>query len=127
MKLPAAPDQVFKELFVDLHASKLWADGKMIADAIPLAEPEVILAEYRNKKSSENFDLKAFFEQYFQPNPSRSTEFKSDTSRSVEEHIERLWDPHKRQRRSSSREFAAATSLPLHCSGRAVQRDLLLG
>ena len=110
MKLPAAPDQVFKELFVDLHASKLWSDGKMIADAIPLADPEVILAEYQNKKTGENFDLKAFFEQYFQPNPSRSTEFKSDTSRSVEEHIERLWEVLTREKDEA---VAGSSLLPL--------------
>ena len=45
MKLPAAPDQVFKKLFVDLHASKLWPDGKMIGHAIRLGEPERITAE----------------------------------------------------------------------------------
>ena len=110
MKLPAAPDQIFKELFVDLHASKLWSDGKMIADAIPLAEPEEILAEYKNKKASKNFELKAFFEQYFQPNPSRSTAFKSDTSRSVEEHIERLWEVLTREKDEA---VAGSSLLPL--------------
>ena len=110
MQFPAAPDQVFKELFIDLHASKLWPDGKMLADAIPLAEPEVILAEYRNKKASENVDLKAFFEQYFRPNPSRSTEFKSDTRRSIEEHIERLWEVLTREKDEA---VAGSSLLPL--------------
>ena len=87
-----APDQVFEKLFIDLHASKLWPDGKTISDALPLASPEVILAAYRDKRKAHDFDLMAFFNHYFKPNSSRSTAFKSDTRRSVKEHIELLWE-----------------------------------
>ena len=72
MKQPAAPDQIFEELFVDLHASKLWSDGKIIADALPLATPEVILTAYRKERHDKNFNLNAFFEKYFKPNPAKT-------------------------------------------------------
>ena len=101
MKQPAAPDKIFEELFVDLHASKLWSDGKIIADALPLATPEVILTAYRKERHDKNFNLKAFFEKYFKPNPSRTTQFKSDTNRSVREHIECLWDVLTREKDES--------------------------
>ena len=87
-----APDQVFEELFIDLHASKLWPDGKTISDALPLASPEVILVAYQDKRKAHDFDLKAFFNHYFKPNSSPSKAFKSDTRRSVKEHIELLWE-----------------------------------
>ena len=87
MALPISPEDIFEELFVDLHASKLWEDGKMLSDAIPLAESKEILFQYRVEKRKNDFDLKSFFEKNFKPNPSRTSEFKSDTSRPVLEHI----------------------------------------
>ena len=98
MALPIPPEEVFEELFVDLHASKLWDDGKMISDAIPLAKSKEILTQYRVEKKRDGFDLKNFFERYFQPNPSRTSEFKSDTSRPVQEHIHILWEVLKREK-----------------------------
>ena len=40
------PDQVFQELFSDLHHSGIWPDGKTISDMTPLFPPEVILDKY---------------------------------------------------------------------------------
>ena len=60
MKQPAAPDKIFEELFVDLHASKLWSDGKIIADALPLATPEVILTAYQKSETTRILTLKHF-------------------------------------------------------------------
>jgi|TARA_B100001105_G_scaffold196928_1_gene160755 alpha,alpha-trehalase len=101
MALPISPEDIFEELFVDLHASKLWEDGKMLSDAIPLAESKEILFQYRVEKRKNDFDLKSFFEKNFQPNPSRTSEFKSDTSRPVLEHINILWDVLKREKDTS--------------------------
>lgn len=86
------PDRIFQELFSDLHLSGIWSDGKVLSDAIPKAAPSEILAQYRQQKQQRDFDLKTFFENYFEISASASTTFKSDTSRSVEEHIEILWE-----------------------------------
>ena len=86
------PDIIFEELFTDLHKSGLWADGKAISDAFPKAPPKEILKTYREEKGKENFDLRQFFETYFEISAARNTAFVSDINRPVEEHIELLWD-----------------------------------
>jgi alpha,alpha-trehalase len=86
------PNEIYQELFTDLHKSGLWHDGKIISDAIPKVVPENILAAYRSSKKDPDFDLKAFFEQYFEIKKAGSSDFESDTSRPVEEHIRVLWD-----------------------------------
>ena len=40
------PEQIFKNLFVDMNKSGIWSDAKAIADATPKNEPTFILAKY---------------------------------------------------------------------------------
>ncbi|MBO6659110.1 MAG: alpha,alpha-trehalase TreF [Roseivirga sp.] len=87
----------FQELFTDLHASGLWLDGKELSDAVTIESPEEILTTYRKQKSNKNFDLKKFFETYFYPAPTREVNYQSDTSKPVEDHIEKLWPILSRQ------------------------------
>ncbi len=82
----------FQELFIDLHTSGLFPDGKEISDAITYTKPESILEEYRDKKDQSDFDLMTFYKKHFQKAPSRDINYVSDTSKPVEEHIEKLWD-----------------------------------
>lgn len=91
------PDEVFQELFTDLHKSGIWHDGKIISDAIPKDTPTNILQKYRAEKGKVDFDLKAFFERFFAESKAGSSTFKSDTSRPVDEHIKVLWDELKRE------------------------------
>ena len=91
------PDLIFQELFADLQQSGIFEDDKMISDALPKEKPAEILKTYRAEKLQPNFDLEKFFHRFFQPNPSKSVDFKSDTSRPVNEHIEILWDILKRE------------------------------
>jgi len=86
------PDVIFEELFRDLHESGLWEDGKIISDALPKAPPKEILAAYREQNKTTGFDLRQFFDTYFEISAARNTTFVSDTNRPVEEHIELLWD-----------------------------------
>ncbi|MFY0592815.1 alpha,alpha-trehalase TreF [Roseivirga sp.] len=81
-----------QELFVDLHASGLWADGKEISDAITHINPKEILAAYRSEKQDDNFDIKAFYERCFSKAPTREINYKSDTSAPVQDHILKLWE-----------------------------------
>ena len=60
------PDQVFEELFVDLHMNAVHPDGKVISDAIPNTEPAAILALYRKQKDAPDFDIKAFLGVYLE-------------------------------------------------------------
>jgi len=81
-----------QELFVDLHASGLWKDGKEISDAITKTKPSEILSAYRSEKTQPDFDIKAFFERFFSKAPSRVVNYQSDTSAPVEDHINKLWE-----------------------------------
>ena len=91
------PDQVFQELFSDLHHSGIWPDGKTISDMTPLFPPEVILDKYRSERNSPGFDLKAFTEANFEIPTSKTSGFQSDTTRPIAEHINILWDWLKRE------------------------------
>ena len=86
------PEKDFQELFTDLHASGLFADGKEISDAICHEQPEVILATYRREKNQEGFDLMAFYNRFFEKAPAREVNYVSDTTAPVEDHINKLWD-----------------------------------
>lgn len=80
-----------QELFYDLHESHLFTDGKMISDAVLLADPVDVVHAYRAAKADAGFDLRMFFEKYFIHAASDSTGFQSDKSKSIVQHIESLW------------------------------------
>ncbi len=87
----------YQELFTDLHASGLWHDGKEISDVVSDKTPEEILALYRAERGSSEFDLKDFFYTHFRKAPTREIDYQSDTTKPVEEHINKLWDILARQ------------------------------
>lgn len=80
-----------QELFVDLHASGCWKDGKEISDAIIKGSPDKVLIEYRSEKDKAGFDIQAFFAQHFAKAPTREIDYISDTDAPVTEHINKLW------------------------------------
>ena len=85
------PEDIYGDLFRDMHKSGLWEDGKQIADLIPRKKPKKILKGYANYKDKADFDLKGFVETNFEYTSARNSDFKSDTSKNVEDHIESLW------------------------------------
>ena len=86
------PDKIYKQLFVDLHLSGIWPDGKMIADAVAKLPPEEIVQAYAAEKSQSGFDLKYFFEQHFTVHDPAASTFQSDPNKSEQEHLQSLWD-----------------------------------
>ena len=85
------PDVIYNTLFTDLHESGLWADQKLISDAIPNFAPEIILKNYNAQKKDIDFDLKAFFEHHFTIAKDLAAGYTSDTTQPVKNHIENLW------------------------------------
>lgn len=96
MKPVKTPFDLFGELFVDLHCSGIWKDGKLISDAIPNFPAAEILNKYNSEKSQDGFDLKTFFEANFSMLRAADSKFESDLSKSPEQHIESLWSVLKR-------------------------------
>lgn len=105
-----APEDIYQELFFDMHMSGIWSDGKMISDMIPKSEPHLILKQYRDEKEKKNFDLKHFADQHFHFPSSTASIFHSDSNVSLENHIRRLWDVLKRP---PDQEVAGSSLIPL--------------
>ena len=90
------PDEIFGELFIEMHNQHVCADEKSISDAIPKLDPDRIIRTYDREKDQADFDLKEFVNKYFEFPESPSSGFEADTSRDVKDHIELLWDVLKR-------------------------------
>jgi alpha,alpha-trehalase len=87
--LPPPPDVLFGELFEAVQLAELFPDQKVFPDAVPLFEPEQILADYAAENARAGFDLRAFVEAHFAlPDESGIT---PPADQSLREHIEWLW------------------------------------
>jgi len=93
---PAAGDGLFYPqrdlgpLFHEIQLARLYADSKTFADAQPLMAPAVIADRYAAGRGS-GADLRAFVDRHFAiPRPA-GADFRTDPTRSMEEHIHALW------------------------------------
>ncbi len=87
----------FQTLFDVVQRSSLFSDSKTFSDAIakePLAQ---ILDSYHRRKNEANFDLKAFIEQYFILPTEQVTEYQSDFTKPIQQHLDDLWEVLTRQ------------------------------
>jgi alpha,alpha-trehalase len=91
------PEEELGELFTEVQLQAVFPDSKTFPDCVPLTSPEQILQAYRQQKNRPGFDLKAFVLQHFQLPPELATNFKTDTSLSVTQHIANLWPVLTRQ------------------------------
>ncbi|MFY7889844.1 MAG: alpha,alpha-trehalase TreF [Spirosomataceae bacterium] len=81
-----------QELFSVIQLSGYFSDSKTFNDCIPKSNPDTILTAYRSEKDKDNFELPSFIEQHFQLPNHDTTEYHSDTSKSIEQHLHELWD-----------------------------------
>ncbi|MFK7935440.1 MAG: alpha,alpha-trehalase TreF [Saprospiraceae bacterium] len=91
------PDERFGELFREAQMQKVFPDGKTFVDMNPKYTTEEILKNYELAKTDETFNLKGFITNNFDLPPSISSDFESDTTKSVAEHINSLWPVLTRQ------------------------------
>jgi alpha,alpha-trehalase len=82
----------FEELFVDVQTQRIFEDQKFFPDCVPKLSTKEILDHYRAQKTRNDFKLFEFCEKYFDLPSSAATGFVSDPSKTVEEHINALWD-----------------------------------
>ncbi len=85
------PNLVFGDVFYAMLNSGIWKDDKVVADLIPLSDPEIIKKEFNALRSLENFDLLKFVQKYFTYHDKNDIHFQSDLSKSIDQHIEDLW------------------------------------
>ena len=92
-----SPESLYGSLFVDVQMAAIFPDGKTFVDCQPKFSPQTIRQNYEEAKQAGKLDLKEFVLAHFDLPKSYSSDFQSDTSRSVSEHINALWPVLTRQ------------------------------
>lgn len=87
-----SPDERYGELFKQVQLSRLFEDSKTFADASPRYATDKIMHAYHASRDLADFNLKTFVSHHFILPEDIASDFKSDQSRSAEEHINILWD-----------------------------------
>ncbi len=78
-------------LFAAVQLAGLFPDSKTFVDARPRTAPSAIAARYAAARDSTGFGLRAFVDRYFRlPQPTAGG-YRTDTTRTMEAHIEALW------------------------------------
>ncbi|HEV7381146.1 MAG TPA: alpha,alpha-trehalase TreA [Dyadobacter sp.] len=96
-QLTASPEEIYGRLFEDVQCSHIFDDSKTFADAIPLSDPAVILEEYFEKKTGEDFDIEKFVRKHFRIPTHIASSFTPDQTKPVSDHIDKLWPVLTRQ------------------------------
>ena len=78
-------------LFHDVQLSGMFEDSKTFADARPLGAPAEIVARYDSARRAVGFDLRAFVERHFEIPRPVGEGFRTDVSRTMQQHIGALW------------------------------------
>lgn len=104
-KADLSPDERFGQLFTDVQLARVFPDGKTFVDCVPLMPTDSILKAYEANKNQPGFDLRTFVLEYFNEPKSYDVaeSFKTDLSRTPQEHINVLWDVLTRQRDTATR------------------------
>jgi len=82
----------FDELFHEVQMSNVFEDGKTFPDCIPHRSLETINQEYVQQRGAVEFNLQTFIKENFAEPKAYTAGYISDTSRSLPQHIESLWD-----------------------------------
>lgn len=85
------PEETYPSLFKDAAMASVLADGKILADAIPLFTPDEINLNYESRRDSLGFDLLDFLKEHFTFGGGHSSDFVTNKFHSIEEHIDTLW------------------------------------
>ncbi|CAN5585818.1 alpha,alpha-trehalase [soil metagenome] len=78
-------------LFHDVQMASVFSDSKTFVDSKPLFPPADIVARYAAEKTSPQFDLRTFVGRNFESPRLAGDDVRSDTTRTMEEHIGALW------------------------------------
>lgn len=79
------------EFFRDVQMASVFEDSKTFVDSKPKRALSVIIEDYKSLKTQEGFSLESFVADNFDKPFETTSGFKSDTSRSMKEHIKSLW------------------------------------
>jgi alpha,alpha-trehalase len=85
------PADRYQELFIEVQRQQVFADSKTFVDCAPRRAPQLILQDYRARRTHPGFDLAAFVHEAFElPVPAHSG-FVPVPGQPLDEHIAELW------------------------------------
>ncbi len=90
------------QLFEEVQLKNILEDGKTFPDCIPFRSLAEIKADYLSTRNSSSFDLRKFISSNFLLPKAYSSDYKSDESKTVQNHIEDLWSVLTRQPESEN-------------------------
>ncbi|MFP4089325.1 MAG: alpha,alpha-trehalase TreF [Cyclobacteriaceae bacterium] len=85
------PAEKYGQLFHEVQMAGIFPDSKTFPDCVPLYSPDTILNRYNENKEQADFDLKNFVLDHFQLPKKPATGFVTDTTNTIQEHINALW------------------------------------
>ena len=85
------PDELFGDLFRAVQLKPVFEDSKTFPDCTPRQAVDDILRAYAAQKDQASFDLEEFVLEHFTLPANPASGFRTDTTNSIEEHIEELW------------------------------------
>lgn len=84
--------QIQGELFEAGQLNEVFPDSKTFVDCIPVTAPETILDRFQQTRDAPDFDLRQFVTQWFQLPETPGVGVDLPADRTMEEHLELLWD-----------------------------------
>ena len=80
------------QLFKDVQLAAIYEDSKTFVDLVPNAHFTALEEKYLVERQKEGFNLEAFVATNFTDRSMKSLEFTTDTTKTMYEHIELMWD-----------------------------------
>lgn len=79
-------------LFHDVQTLPVFKDSKTFVDLVPKEAISILEVKYLSEKNSPDFDLQAFVAENFEDLSMKALEFETDTTKTMYEHINTMWD-----------------------------------
>lgn len=92
------PSKAYPDLFRKVHELRLFPDAKAMSDVIPKKDSSTINERFNHLNIRDKDSLMSFINEHFELPGTKDSNFKSDTTKSVSQHISRLWDVLKREK-----------------------------
>ncbi|WP_350285873.1 alpha,alpha-trehalase TreF [uncultured Croceitalea sp.] len=80
------------QLFKDVQLAAIYKDSKTFVDLVPKASFRQLEQQYLTEKDNADFDLKIFVEENFMDKSMASLDFRTDSTKTMYEHINTMWD-----------------------------------
>lgn len=104
------PEDVYGGMFSEIQMMEIFPDSKTFADATAKADVNEIMLEFRKRKNDSDFDAKEFVEKYWDIPEPFTSDFVTDTTKNLTEHINSLWPV---LTRSGDKAVKGSTLIPL--------------